>query len=185
MTAGRGIIHSEMPQQEEGLLWGFQLWVNLASKDKFQPARYRDISKDEIPQVTINSSTTAKVIAGRLRGESELVEGPVVRADIEMQMYDVQGRSGMHDLTLSDTSRGFLYVFDGELMANGTRVERGQIATFGQGERLTVTIKTSARYLLLAGKPIGEPIVQYGPFVMNTQEEIEQAINEYQTGSLA
>ncbi len=133
MTAGRGIIHSEMPQQDRGRMRGFQLWINLPAREKMKPAGYRDLQASDIPEVSLPGGGLVRVIAGQL-GETV---GPIA---------------------------GALLSTDGDLEA--------------------VAGKEGARFLLLAGKPLNEPVVQYGPFVMTTREEIEQAIRDYQNGTL-
>ena len=182
MTAGRGIIHSELPQQESGLLWGFQLWVNLPAKDKLQSPKYKDISQEYIPTVQLSVGANAKVIAGGT--EVFGLKGPIERPDIDMQMFDIStSQSASQQLELSNELQGFLYVYKGHLNVNGYRVNSQQVATFQEGELLEITTEQNTGYLLLAGRPIREPIVQYGPFVMNTQAEIEEAIRDYQAGT--
>jgi len=182
MTAGKGIIHSEHPKQDSGLLWGFQLWINLPAKDKLQAPSYRDINSADIPEVNVKGSCTARIIAGSLTSFDAV--GPVERADIDMQMYDIKSQQEeAYSLSLKNESRGFIYVYQGSIKVNGHDVHSQHIATFAEGEVLDIESGENSCYLLLAGEPIEEPIVQYGPFVMNTQMEIEQAIRDYQAGT--
>ena len=177
MTAGRGIIHSEMPQQESGRMRGFQLWINLPARDKMNPAGYRDLQASEIPEVKLGDGKV-RVIAGEYQG----TRAPVKPGFTDATYFDVHlpaGATFTHPV--KDGYNAFAYVYEGELDGIPAR----SAAVFSASGEVQVTSKTGARFLLLAGKPIGEPIVQYGPFVMNTREEIEQAIRDYQAGTLA
>lgn len=182
MTAGRGIVHSEMPRQEEGLMWGFQLWVNLPASDKMIAPRYQDIPAEDVPRVDVAPGVTARLIAGELGG----VSGPVTGIATEPLYYDL-GFQGRAEATLS-TPAGhnvFVYVFDGSVHVMGERggvVSRGEIALLDRAEAVVLRSDTDARCLLVGGRPLDEPIARYGPFVMNTQEEIRQAVMDYQSG---
>ncbi|MCP4330634.1 MAG: pirin family protein [Alphaproteobacteria bacterium] len=182
MTAGRGIVHSEMPEQEDGLMWGFQLWVNLPAKDKMTAPRYQDIDPAAIPTATPARGVTVKVIAGRV-GD---VAGPVAAVVTEPLYLDVALAAGArfrHHLPAGHA--GFVYVYDGEAGIDiaGTAVARGELAVLGSGDTVAVTASGApARLLLVAGRPLGEPVAKYGPFVMNTEAEIRQAIADFQGG---
>lgn len=181
MTAGKGIIHSETPKQDSGLMWGFQLWMNLPAKDKLQDASYVDISAQQIPVVHLNETTELKLIAGQVKPHVEV--GPVKRSDIDLQIYDVKtAKSGSASFDFSSTSRGFLYVYQGEVSVNDRVVKAQHVAALTAGETLQIASTDNSGFLLCVAEPIGEPIVQYGPFVMNTSAEIEQAIRDYQAG---
>ena len=187
MTAARGIVHSEMPEQEQGRLFGFQLWLNLPAADKMAPAGYRDFAPGEIPQLTTSRNVGVRVIAGTFR-EGELEQaGAVQRPHTEPQLFDLSFPAGA--CLLPELPRGhtvLLHVFEGELTVRGQRdqsVRAGQLARLTDGDTLHLTSPTGARVLLIAGKPLGEPIVQYGPFVMNSREEIEQALDDFRSGS--
>ena len=193
MTAGRGIIHSEMPQQKEGRMRGFQLWLNLPAKEKMKPAGYRDIQATEIPEVALSGGVLIKVIAGEIASEDGNVVGPIhgpsQKISTDPQYWDVSLRSGAEaTLPIPATHNAFLYVFEGEVLINGRdgrKVPTHNAAILGEGDSLHISAGSrDARFLLLAGKPIGEPIVQYGPFVMNSVEEIEQALQDYRQGKL-
>jgi redox-sensitive bicupin YhaK (pirin superfamily) len=195
MTAARGIIHSEMPQQSEGRMRGFQLWINLPSKEKMKPAHYRDIPAQQIPAVQLASGASAKVIAGSVVLEGNSVSGPVNGPDAPLStdpLYlDLKLPAGV-ELAVPVT-RGhntFLYVYEGEAMvgephdaqilpyrAAGVLSDGDSVRVQG-GER-------GAQLLLLAARPLREPVVQYGPFVMNTRQEIEQAVEDYRSGRFA
>ena len=182
MTAGKGIIHSETPKQESGMLWGFQLWINLPAKDKFQDAKYVDIPKDQIPELDLTEHTKAKLIAGKFHQ----AVGPVKRDDIGFFMADVTSRETDHqNFEFDNDTRGFVYVYKGHADVNGQQVPAQSIAQLGAGERVEIASQKDTGYLLLAATPIEEPIVQYGPFVMNTQAEIDQAVSDYQNGRFA
>ncbi|MCH8542189.1 MAG: pirin family protein [Alcanivorax sp.] len=193
MTAGRGIIHSEMPQQNEGRMRGFQLWLNLPAKEKMKPAGYRDIQAAEIPEATFPGGVLVKVIAGEIASEGGSVTGPIhgpsQKISTDPQYWDVSLRSGAEvTLPIPATHNAFIYVFEGDVMIgghDGRKVPTHNAAILGDGDSLNVSAGSrDARFLLLAGKPIGEPIVQYGPFVMNSMEEIEQALQDYRQGKL-
>jgi hypothetical protein len=186
MTAGRGIIHSEMPRQKDGLLWGFQLWVNLPARDKMTAPRYQDIPPEKIPEVTLADGVRARVIAGEAGG----VRGPVERIATQPLYLDVtmEPRSRLsHSLTAGHSA--FAYVHEGRATlgpaeGGGRTVAAGQLAVLSDGERLSVAAgDVATRFLLLAALPLREPIVRYGPFVMNTREEIAQAVRDYQRGT--
>jgi redox-sensitive bicupin YhaK (pirin superfamily) len=184
MTAARGIIHSEMPQQSEGRMRGFQLWLNLPAKEKMKPAAYRDIAASEIPVATLRPGVTVKVIAGTL-GETA---GPVQGRSTDPRYFDVHLEPHVvFEAPLPAGHNAFLYAYEGEVLVGADRKSLPHRAAGLLSDGNSVRIEAGdkgARVLLLAGKPIREPVVQYGPFVMNTREEIEQAIADYQAGAL-
>ena len=185
MTAGRGVIHSEMPQQEAGLLRGFQLWINLPSREKMKPASYRDIKSHEIPLKTIQGGKI-KLIAGVL--EKEGLTGPIHGLSTDPFYADIKLSSpSSFEMKLPEDHNAFVYVVEGSITASedDAPVKKGDLGVLETGDHVKI-ISTSpgTRFLLIAGKPIGEPIAQYGPFVMNTRQEIDQAIQDYQNGVL-
>jgi len=190
MSAGRGIIHSEMPQQEHGRMRGFQLWINLPAREKMKPARYRDIDPSEIPVASLPGGGRAKVIAGTLHTDARPVPGPIQGLSTDPLYIDFElpaGATFMHPLPADRNA--FIYVFEGsaEFGAPGAAKALGTHAAgvLAAGDQVEATAgPEGARFLMLAGRPLGEPVVQYGPFVMNTREEIEQAIRDYQSGEL-
>ncbi len=188
MTAGRGIIHSEMPQQERGRMRGFQLWINLPAREKMKPASYRDIDPSEIPVAELAGGGRAKVIAGTLEAGGKPVPGPVRGLTTDPLYFDVELPAGARfSQPVPDGHNAFIYVFEGGLKvgAEAARLDTHAAGVLSQGDRVEVTAgDEGARFLLLAGRPLNEPMVQYGPFVMNTREEIEQAIRDYQSGEL-
>jgi len=186
MTAGRGIIHSEMPQQKDGLMWGFQLWVNLPARDKMTAPRYQDVPPEKVPTVALADGASARVLVGEAGG----VSGPVNGVATQPLYLDVtmapRGRLS-HGLPTGHSA--FAYVYDGRArfgpLEDSTEVAAGQLAVLGDGELVNVaTGDGTARFLLLAARPLREPIARYGPFVMNTREEILQAVQDYQRGTL-
>ncbi|HEX5613297.1 MAG TPA: pirin family protein [Burkholderiales bacterium] len=182
MTAGRGIIHSEMPQQEKGRMRGFQLWLNLPAKEKMKPAGYRDLQPEEIPVVQLPGGGRVKVIAGTFGTTA----GPIRGLTTDPTYLDVELRpneSFSHAVNSSHSA--FVYPFEGGLSISGRELTTQNAGVLAGGDRIELeALAQGARFLLLAGRPLGEPIVQYGPFVMNTREEIEQAVRDYQSGEL-
>ena len=182
MTAGRGVVHSEMPEQNEGLMDGFQLWLNLPAKDKMSAPWYRDIPSGDIPRVTLDAGGTVQVIAGNSHG----VAGAVQR-DITQPLYlDIDLPAGAtFEQPLPAGHNAFLYVFRGEVVVEGKAVPQARMAILDNAQGADgVRIKATApaRLLLIAGRPLNEPIAQYGPFVMNTQAEIFQAVEDFRNG---
>ncbi len=182
MTAGRGIIHSEMPQQENGRMRGFQLWINLPAKEKMRPAGYRDIQPSEIPTVELPGGGRAKVIAGTLND----TPGPVTGGSTDPVYWDIALLPGEIFIEKMKINHNvYVYPFEGSVEIGDRVLKTHQGGVLGPGDRFEVKAGVDgARFLLLAARPLEEPVVQYGPFVMNTREEIEQAIRDYQNGEL-
>lgn len=185
MSAARGIVHSEMPKQENGLMWGFQLWVNLPARDKLSDPRYQDIEPEAIPQAELSGGGQVRVIAGEFGGHT----GPVGGVATKPVMLDVALPAGQStEVSIPEGHNGFAYVFEGSAVLgdHGEPIARGHLAVLGgQGEGLRIAADTTdTRVLVVAGAPIGEPVARYGPFVMNTREELEQAFADYRSGRL-
>ncbi|HET6433999.1 pirin family protein [Dyella sp.] len=182
MTAGRGIVHSEMPQQENGLMWGFQLWVNLPAKDKMTAPRYQDIAPEEIPLVHPVDGVDVRVIAGDFGGASGPVSG-VATAPIYLDLAVQPGAT--ITVPLPEGHNAFAYVFEGEAaQVAGESLSRSELAVLGKGTSVSIAGgATAARVLLVAGQPLKEPVARYGPFVMNTTEQIHQAIADFRAGT--
>lgn len=181
MTAGRGILHSEMPQQENGLMWGFQLWVNLPAKDKMTEPRYQDIDPERIPVVHPMKGVTIKVIAGTL-GD---VTGPVSGVATAPTYLDIAVEAGTAiEIPLPADHHAFAYVFEGtDARVAGERLLRSELAILSEGSSVRVAGgENPSRVLLVAGQPLREPVVRYGPFVMNTSEQIHEAIADFRAG---
>jgi redox-sensitive bicupin YhaK (pirin superfamily) len=182
MTAGRGVVHSELPEQEEGRMEGFQLWLNLPAKDKLRAPWYRDFQASDIPGVTTPEGVKVRVIAG----ESHGVKGAMEREVTEPLYLDLELPAGAtFSQPLAADRNAFVYVFRGALEIEGTEVPVQRMAILKNtpdADSVAMRAKEATRALLIAGKPLGEPIAQYGPFVMNHQAEIVKAIQDYQAG---
>jgi quercetin 2,3-dioxygenase len=191
MTAARGIIHSEMPQQTQGRMRGFQLWINLPSKEKMKPAGYRDIPADAIPVVELPGGGQVKVIAGTFRDTAGPINSGSTRLSTDPLYLDVHLPGGAEFTTrLALAHSAFLYPYEGSALvgpAGQTRpLPHRAAGVLSDGDEVRVVAGAEGvRFLLLAAKPLHEPVVQYGPFVMNTREEIEQALADYRDGTLA
>lgn len=190
MTAGRGVIHSEMPLQESGRMRGFQLWINLPSAEKMKPAGYRDIPASEIPQAALPGGGSIKVIAGTAEvGEARLsgpINSPAQPLSTAPLYFDLELPAGaLFEQPIPASHNAFLYTYEGSVAVAGKTAPAQAALVLGAGERLSLQAgPQGARVILLAGKPLREPVVQYGPFVMNSREEIEQALQDYQNGVL-
>lgn len=185
MTAGRGVIHSEMPEQNEGVMEGFQLWLNLPAKDKLQAPWYRDIPNADVPRFTTDAGVTVQVIAGASHG----VAGAVERDATGVVYLDLAMPAGSRfDQALPAGHNAFLYVFRGEAVVGGKGIVASRMAILDNAEGadgVVITATTDCRVLLLAGRPLREPIAQHGPFVMNTQAELVQAFDDFRAGRFA
>lgn len=185
MTAGRGIIHSEMPQQEEGIMRGFQLWLNLPAADKMCPAGYRDIQPEDIPDIAFDGGHV-KLVAGHLELAGQRHDGAVTGGATQPLYADIHLSPAANvTLPVAATHDGLVYLYDGAATLNGEALAASAASVLSDGDEISLTAgQAGARLLLIAGKPIGEPIAQYGPFVMNTREEIEQTLQDYRDGRL-
>ncbi len=188
MSAARGIIHSEMPQQTEGRMRGFQLWINLPATEKMKDPGYRDIPSEQIPGISLDDGGEVRVIAGTLSQRSGDVKGAVTSLTTDPLYLDVRLPPNTSvELPIKPGYNAFVYLYDGDAVVGEDRqpLKRRTAGLLCDGSELRVETENSeARFLLLAGKPLSEPVAQYGPFVMNTREEIEQAVQDYQNGSL-
>lgn len=182
MNAGRGLVHSELPEQADGLMHGFQLWINLPAARKMSEPGYRDIPASAIPQTTTAGGVTIKVIAG----EADGLRGAVQEADTEPLYLDLELPAGAtHSLPLPPSHNAFVYVYAGEATIGGRTVGEQRLAVLGNdpaADGVTLSTVSGARVLVLAGRPLGEPIAQWGPFVMNSRSEVEQAIDDFRNG---
>jgi redox-sensitive bicupin YhaK (pirin superfamily) len=185
MTAGRGVIHSEIPEQEDGVMEGFQLWLNLPAQRKMNEPWYRDFASAAIPEYVTPEGVKVRVIAGSSNG----VEGAVTREVTEPIYLDIHMSAGAEFSTaLPATHNAFIYVYRGAVMVDGVQVpsrRMGILDNTPEAEGVTISATGDTRLILVAGKPLGEPIVQYGPFVMNTQQEIHQALSDFNNGQFA
>ena len=185
MTAGSGVIHSEMPQQKEGRMRGFQLWLNLAAKDKMQPASYKDVPAGDIPVIP-RSAGHIKAIAGEVKGSQGFVRGHISRPATQPLYLDIVVESGRYAETFAvpEGDTVLIYVYEGSVSVGGTVVGKSRMARLSKQGDVDISADGPAKLLLIAGRPLREPIVHYGPFVMNTREEIEQALTDYRNGTL-
>ncbi len=192
MSAGRGIIHAEMPQQESGRMHGFQLWINLPAAEKLNPAAYRDIPAEQIPEVELGGGAKVRVIAGRVVLESTKVAGPINAHELSLatdpHYFDVCiGAGSRVSLPVPAEHNAFVYAYEGEVAIGDAagKLPAHVAGVLGQGNSILLSAEAAARAIVLAARPLDEPVVQYGPFVMNTHDEIEQALADYRAGRLA
>ncbi|MFZ6677906.1 pirin family protein [Undibacterium sp. Tian12W] len=184
MTAGRGVIHSEMPEQEEGRMAGFQLWLNLPAKDKMIAPWYRDIQSDTIPEVLTAAGVKVRIIAGSSHGVAGAVQREVTQP-LYLDIHMPAGSSFSHSLPASFNA--FVCVYEGEVQIGEREVPVQRMAILKKSpdaDGVVIDAKVNSRLLLIAGQPLGETIVQYGPFVMNSQAEIFKAISDFREGKL-
>ncbi|WP_372741258.1 pirin family protein [Neptunomonas sp.] len=186
MTAGRGVIHEERPKMSEGLMRGFQLWINLPASEKMKPAAYQNIEPEEVPVVTLNNGSIIKAIAGTLALEGQTISGPINSGSTQAIYLDVRIPAGQKiTLPIANHLSAFVYLFEGSAAIGEQTLTGNSAAVLTAGDLVSISAPDQpARFLLIAGKPIGEPIAQYGPFVMNTMEEVEQAMQDYQNNTL-
>lgn len=182
MTAGSGVIHSEMPEQEAGVMEGFQLWLNLPARDKMRTPWYRDFTSSEIPRYTTDAGVAVQVIAGTSHG----VAGAVQRELTEPLYLDIDLPAGSSfEQPLPPGHNAFLYTFRGEVRVDGKAVPALRMAIFANtpgSDGVRIEAPAGGRVILIAGQPLNEPIAQYGPFVMNTQAEVFQAVQDFREG---
>lgn len=184
MKAGRGVIHEERPQRVDGLMRGFQLWINLPAAEKMKPASYQNIEPEEVPQLN-GDGFELKLVVGELSLEGSSLKGPVQNSATEPLYGDLQLEAGREiELALPQSHNAALYLFEGEAEVAGEIIEQHQVSELTEGKGVLIKAKSDSRLLILAGKPINEPVVQYGPFVMNTMAEIEQALTDYREDRL-
>jgi redox-sensitive bicupin YhaK (pirin superfamily) len=185
MIAGRGVIHSEIPEQEDGVMEGFQLWLNLPAQHKMRAPWYQDFPSASIPEYTTPDGVTVRVIAGDSNG----VKGAMTREVTEPLYLDIHIPAGSEFSTAIPASHNaFIYVYRGRVKVGDTAVETqrmGILSNISGADGVTLAAPEDARLILVAGKPLNEPIVQYGPFVMNTQEEIHRALDDFRNGHFA
>ncbi|MDZ4262701.1 MAG: pirin-like C-terminal cupin domain-containing protein, partial [Pseudomonadota bacterium] len=181
--------HSEMPQQEHGVMRGFQLWLNLPAAEKMKPASYRDIASTDIPIADLPNGGSIKVIANSAFVNGKIISGPIQGLTTEAIYWDVHlpEQTEFHH-ALPEDHKTILYVYEGDITIgeDKRKLTKGNAGLLSKGDQVSVqALSADTRFLVISGKPIKEPIVQYGPFVMNTTDEIEQAIQDYRAGTLA
>lgn len=184
MSAGKGIIHSEMPELDMGGLHGFQLWINLPAKDKMSDPKYRDVPDEEIPKVTFKNGAQASVIAGEWQLEGQTVKGPLDDLAANAKYMDVYIPAGAtFHLPVEEDHRAIAYLYQGLINTQPEAPKQTLLVFSNEGDTLEVTAKEDSQLLILTGTALQEPVAHYGPFVMNTHEEIEQTIRDYQSGN--
>lgn len=184
MAAGRGVIHSEMPIMEEGDLHGFQIWINQPARDKMKPAQYFDFQSETIAERNSATHGLHRVLAGDLTAEGELIQGPLDKTGVPLTVADWRAVSGQQ--TSIGTPEHFnmmLFVYQGSVTVGDIEVTQGEMVLLSKGEQVQLASNRNSGALLFMGEPIDEPVVHYGPFVMNTMAEIEQTISDYNSGA--
>ncbi|WP_113906172.1 pirin family protein [Aliidiomarina celeris] len=180
MKAARGMIHSEMPKQKDGLMWGFQLWINLPAEQKMSEPDYADIPGSEVPEVAI-AQGVVRVLAGEFGSET----GPVKAEGRNFLYLDYRVDKGEVTLPNQQQDTRLVYVYKGSVLIDGVTVNAGELVDLNSAAEVVLKAHEPSGFLVLAADPIGEPIAQYGPFVMNTEAELRQAFADYQNGTLA
>jgi len=180
MTAGRGILHSEMPEQSEGRLWGFQLWVNLAADEKMRAPRYQEFTAEDIVEFSPNDGVLVRLIAGNVNG----LKGPVADISVQPMLADVRlQESASTRVALPEDNNSVLYVYQGSLLVGDVVVASQQLATLSRAGGVTLEAGIEgASALVISARPLGEPVARYGPFVMNTREQLQQAVTDLNNG---
>ncbi len=181
MKAASGVIHSEMPQQTNGLMRGFQLWINLPATEKMSDPSYQEFAPAAIPEVA-EAGVRVRVLAGQYSGKRGAIDDPFT----DLQYLDVTlAADSAFATALAPEQRAFVYVYEGDAQVAATALPQHSLSVLGQGDSVQITAGAAgARFILVAGRPIGETVVQYGPFVMNSRDEIEQAMRDYRDGQL-
>ncbi|EMB51871.1 pirin-likeprotein [Vibrio mimicus] len=183
MAAGRGVIHSEMPIMQEGQLHGFQIWINQPARNKMSPAKYHDFQPESIIECVHPQQGLLRVIAGSITLDTETITGPLTDTGVPATVADWRAEADQQiSINTLSTFNAMLYVYRGSLTLGNQSVKAGQMAMLSDGERLTMKAEQPSGCLILMGEPIDEPVVHYGPFVMNSMAEIEQAIRDYNAG---
>ncbi|GLT17485.1 putative quercetin 2,3-dioxygenase [Vibrio zhanjiangensis] len=183
MASGKGVIHSEMPIMEDGDLHGFQIWINQPAANKVKPAQYRDFQSETITEYTSNDTGLVRVLAGDVFIDEHVVSGPLRDTGVPLSVTDWQSQPNQ---SLNMATRAALnvivYVYKGQVNVADQSLDQGQLAVLSQGDCVQFTAQATSGVLVLQGEPIDEPVVHYGPFVMNSTQEIEQAISDYNSG---
>jgi len=186
MSAARGVIHSELPLIHEGLLHGFQLWINLPAKQKLQAPQYKQATREELPSVTLANGTQLRAFGGTWTVEGHTLKSPLNNFAASARTLDITLPANTSlTLAVNEPDTVLAYVFEGSISTDNQVVKKQQMARYSSGAQVVLQAgNESTRLLLLSGTPLGEPIAQYGPFVMNTEQEIQQTIEAYRSGTL-
>ncbi|GLQ31331.1 pirin family protein [Litoribrevibacter albus] len=179
MTTGRGVIHSEMPEQDDGLLHGFQLWLNLPAKDKLQPARYKDMQAGDWFETELDG-LTIRGLGGTLVINGHTFQAPIDSGKTQASVFTLAGRSGDElEVSHPNNQKFFVYVYQGAIQVQDTTYQRGSLLILDDTKQVNLAMTEDSGLLVLSGQPLNEPVAQYGPFVMNTMDEVEQALRDY------
>ncbi len=183
MAAGQGVIHSEMPMMQDGQLHGFQIWINQPARDKMKPAKYFDFQPELITERQLNNNSLIRVLAGDITVNDVYLQGPLTETGVPATVADWRATSkNSIKLSVAQDYNVMMYVYQGEVDIQGHKVQQSQLALLDKGQSVQLNTSQGVGLLIFIGEPINEPIAHYGPFVMNTMDEIEQAINDYQSG---
>lgn len=183
MAAGRGVIHSEMPIMQDGELHGFQIWINQPAKNKMQPAQYHDFQPETITEVNDENVGLVRIIAGELNINGNRTSGPLTKTGVDATVADWRPHAGATLQLVTESNHNMMvYVYQGNVETQQRVIKQGEMALLSQGEWVELTANDASGVLVFIGEPINEPVVHYGPFVMNSIEEIEQAIQDYNAG---
>lgn len=183
MAAGRGVIHSEMPIMEEGDLHGFQIWINQPARDKMKPAQYTDFQPETITELKADELGLIRVLAGDVKVNSQLLKGPLDKTGVALSVSDWAAEKGQTiRLETPAQFNMMLYSYQGSVTLNGEIINQGELVLLSKGERVDLESLEDSGVLIFQGEPIDEPVVHYGPFVMNSMAEIEQTIQDYNSG---
>lgn len=186
MTAGRGVLHSEMPFQDRGRLHGFQIWINLPAREKMIDPNYLDIRSEKIPVVEFGKKSFLKIIAGSYSQNNHCVLGAISGVTVEPEIFDISINNGDElNLPADQRKNVLIYVYGGGIKIEEQFISKGQLGILGEGDQVRIYSDMSSRLLLLSGIPLKEPIANWGPFVMNSTEEINRAILDFRSGSFA
>ncbi|EPP2133491.1 pirin family protein [Vibrio alginolyticus] len=183
MAAGRGVIHSEMPIMKEGELHGFQIWINQPAKNKMQPAQYHDFQPETITEFDTPNTGVVRLIAGHMTINNERIQGPLTETGVAATVADWRAMGGQAlNLNTEQDNNMMLYIYKGRIQLKGREINQGEMAILSKGEWVELQAEKESGALIFIGEPINETVVHYGPFVMNSMEEIEQAIQDYNSG---
>ncbi|WP_394150302.1 pirin family protein [Vibrio maritimus] len=183
MAAGRGVIHSEMPIMEDGDLHGFQIWINQPARDKMKPAQYHDFQPETITELESKGLGLIRLLSGALTVNEQVLSGPLTKTGVPAAVADWRASSGDEiQIGTPEEHNAMVYVYRGEVSIDEKILRTGELALVSKGEAMAIKANENAGLLIFVGEPIDEPVVHYGPFVMNSAEEIQQAINDYNRG---
>ena len=182
MTAGRGVLHSEMPMQKSGQLHGFQIWINLSSSEKMRDPDYQDIPKDSIPVVKISKNSLVKTISGDLILDGRRISGPVAGVNVEPDIFDVSLDNDSLVLPAKTEKSALIYVYEGCVSVGDRNIQSQEMGLLSGGDCVVVSSEVTSRFLFLSAIPLKEPIASWGPFVMNTFDEVDKAIEDFKSG---